>query len=760
MAEGKNSGASGYEQRTGLRADFAFDVAAGQAVQSGLSGNSAGATMQGGNMKTGVVVPDAQPVVGWGGLDSAIDRIMAPRVAAVQKDNFWKGVVAARSGQSIKEIVESDSPLSKIFGPSSYVQGAQYYTSSAKLTDYNISLMRNSEEIANLPPDEVGKRLNAEVALVETGDPGTDALMHQTMIEAVQPTLNVIAKTRYGLQQKAASDAFFKNATAATGLLQEIGKKRREFTATDEDVNMSMAHVANSLTKPDGMDTETYKAMLPQIARRWAEEGNWYGVQVLERSGALNFMPLDEGIKLRDRLDKDRKQHAAASRHKYAPELSDLQASVNAGAMTPATFVERVTKLQDRFSTETGNTEPLMPWMEQENYLVKGRGNWWKAKEENARATVAASKAAATQEEKDRADAREQATIGAMVQTGTLGENNGIDSIKKEAAFVKAYEDYLPEERHQIMVSNFINSKYVNSTIANRLQSVYRATTEGEYTPAAEAAFQDWKQLQSSHRGAATAAAYYSEEQSIRLAKFDALTSGGVEKPLAYRQAFQEPLTEAVDWTRKYGNDYEIKTAVRDSLESVFPGRMALDETSERYIAARVKPAIETYQSNTGYTVPQSARQALNGMSQTLEVFGGKAWYKDTNQRPLLAMIKNTNRPDDEFNYDAVPPKMLDEVFAKVVEKGMAAVGGKGAETQVVTRLADSNGKAVFAVVATKDDGTRKVFQFDSDEVSKEYTGYITSGARYSTNWEYGPKNTFLTEEGQKKATKAYYGWK
>lgn len=760
MAESTSGGTSGFEFR-GETPDIALQVAERQAVSPTASAVSGASGVVGGNFRTGVIAPDAQPYTGWGVAGQAINGIMDRKLAEVQKKKFWDGVVAARQGQAIGDIVDSDSPLSKIFGPSAFVQGAQFYKSQEGMANYNQSMVENAEELARLPQAELGKRLNAEATKYETGDPTTDALMHQMMVEQTATGLATINKTRYALAQRDASVAYAGNIDAQSSSLQKVAALKPSGVVGDDDVLQQQQLLVKSMMQPPGMNTETYHALLPRTLVAQADKGNFHAVNLIMQSGALDFMQPDARTKLEERIAKQGKQNAEQYRFSKAREYSDIVAATHAGAMTPQEAQARMEVMQKEYTDATGNKEPLVGYKEAEGIFVSGRTAMWNAMKTNLNASQAAAKAAATQAEKDQAEARTAQQVSTSLSLGLGGNLSamGVPGEKVEAAWQQAVAQYTQEERDQFIINNYRNSKYVNKVTQNAMQLAFRANTTGDYSPAAEQAYTDYKRMSATPDGVATVAAYLEPEQLTRMQKFDTLKQSGLDSAVAYKMSFHDPLTDAVDWTKTHGMDKEITRVIKDNYTSWFPSESNLDEGSQRLVGNLINKQVSSTMQNTNLDSAQAIRQTLHQLKSTgLETFGGTAWWRERNQKPLNELIigpdsKRLRAEGKDFTYNAVPPEQLNAMMGGFI-KNQFKTHKLDADNWQIFRLADVNGAAqLVAQGYNKDGAPLPPIQFSSDDISEAYTNNLKT-KDFSPG--FGPANTFLTKERQDAAARAF----
>ena len=755
MAESSSGGSSGYEVRQVPATPAFFKPVQQQAVTGGLSGGSAGGQVVGGNSRQGTVAPTPEGVQGWGEIGNVVERIMAPKTAALQKEQFWKGVTAARSGEAITDIVDSQSPLSKIFGPSSYVQGAQFYTSQDKLAQYNQNMLAKADELANVPPDQLGERLNKDSQEFSTGDPGTDALIQQSWIEQTGPALNVIMRTRFAQQQMAAKQAFMSNAASNATLLQDLGRKVGLGTATVDDYTTQMQITAQAHTIPAGMAAETYREFLPQVAREYADKGNFHAVTLLKASGALGHMEIDKRTKLDDYIDKKEKEEAARVRYQNAPKLAMLVGGLRSGAVTASDYNDQMKQMTGDFQRSTGVIDtPLVPWSEQESIMTTGVSNWYEGQAKLAAQTRTLAEKAATEAEKEAVKARTAQQISTLISTGSAGEAINLYGMPKhdvDANFVAAVQSVGPEAGDKMMIDNWTGTKYVNDVIKNRLSQGIRATVAGDYSPAVDKMHTDWKRMVSQPEGAATAGAYYDSEDRIRMERYDSLLAMGQPPAVSFAVAFRDPLTIPVDDKKRFGDDKEIRGVIKDRFTTWFgqtgDHRTELDDFSQRLVGNLVKNNIQSALANTGLSVQQATRaEVSNLLANGLENFGGMAWMKQPNQAPLASYIRSGKHGDQNLN--AVPPGTLDRLFGEHVRAGMASVGNKDVEAYQVVRLADAQGRANFAVIGYSKDGSyAKPYSFSSEDLSTAYEKRLSGQVKLNVP-NVGPNGKRIKEPG------------
>lgn len=726
---GNTNNPSGYESLS-LPTTSPIKQAQQSTVQSVFSGQQGAVGIAGGEVKSGVVLPTPTQTSSSAGFADSVDRLLAPKLAAAQKERFWQGVSDARGGKAIAEVANEESPLSAIFGPSGYMQGAQFYTAQASIAKFNQNMVENAGEMAKMTQAQIGQRLNAEAGQYETGDVGTDAIIHASWIEGTAPSMAVVAKTRYAQQQEAARIAVVANMQQNANLVQSLGAPLANGIASESDMTTAKQTMVQSWAQPYGMNQSTYREMMKGMARDFADAGNFHALNTLKDSPVLNFMEPDDRVKLYDYTDRKAKEAATKYRGTYSRELSDYNSALASGAMTPADYNKQIDRLQSEFEAKTGNREPLIPVLEYEGKLTSGRNNWYEAQKQAVTASRAANATAMTAAAKAAKEAKDVSDATAYADMGKAGE---YVRLAGDARIVTQVMDMKwktqPEKRAELLISNFQNSAYVDPNIQTNIQAGFRAMSEESgngYTPSMVSTIKQWKDLNASREGQATAAAYYTPEQTAQMVKFDSFVQMGYEPPLAFKKAFQDPLTRAVDWTKSHGMDKTIRSVVSDKFDNWFPNgnsKVNVDESDRRLIGDMINMHVGTLMANTNLTPEQAAYSAVNYLKGNgLEIVGGKVWQKSKDQRELISYIKAPNGTGGT----GIVPETLDEVMRSVINAKLKSSGLDKAEVTQVLRMEDMNGEAQFGVIGMSKDGmTQRSQMFSSKDLSDEYDAHI-----------------------------------
>src|SRR5690606_33372057 len=124
-----------------------------------------------------------------------------------QTEAFYKGLTEARQGTAIQEIAAERPWYSDIFGPDTFLQGAQYYTAMTKTADYELRTLQDMEELKKMPGSEIGPLLNETAQSMMTGDPGTDALIQKDLIQKSGVIIDQHTKKRMEYLQSEAYNA-------------------------------------------------------------------------------------------------------------------------------------------------------------------------------------------------------------------------------------------------------------------------------------------------------------------------------------------------------------------------------------------------------------------------------------------------------------------------------------------------------------------------------------------------------------------------
>lgn len=429
--------ASGYDSRQPTRQTFAFQTAAPARSSVGLSGQSRGAGLIGGDSRGGAVAAgpqtDAAPIAG--GLGRFVEQVMAPHVAERQREEMYKGFARAQSGMTVDELNKSGSPLAKIFGPTGFEEGAAMYMAATRVSEGNQALLQDMDTLKRLPPDEYAKVMAKRSADMMTGNPLIDRVIQQKLIEDAGPVTNTVQKARYAWLQENGAKAMADSASSSAASLQEIASVQAELDPEARDpraVQNATGTFLQWMQKPEGMNDEVYKKTLLNFMRGAMQDGKFHAVTALRKAGVDNVFDGDEIVRLEDAANRygqraleqftagDDRWRALSDEYEMQRARAHVEGVAN--KWSPLDFANHLMKMNAYAKARTGVDDPVFDYAD-----VRG--------EVRSLATLSATAYNRAQEKKERAaekaadrqlkadeDAQEYAAAGAAWASGDISE--------------------------------------------------------------------------------------------------------------------------------------------------------------------------------------------------------------------------------------------------------------------------------------------------------------------------------------------------
>lgn len=748
--------AQGYDARPEGRQSFAFQPPRPVQTNSGPSGQSRSVGVQGGNSQSGGIAagPQTNPGAIASGLGSYFGELMRPYVERQQQKAFFRGYTRAQSGEALDELDKSNKGLGRIFGPTSFEDGAQFYKGHEALSNWQTDALTNIDELKKLTPDELAGVLAEKSRSMMTGHGDTDKIIQTGLMEATGPLVNTITKARYAWQQDTAktqvstawgagADALQASVVAASALADP----------TDADNTALVGMVQNfraSLMQPAGMDDDSYKDSLYGFMLNAQERGNFYAVQVAKRAGIMEVFDDEQKVRLEGSYDRHAKklQAKASSDPEVNKAIIELSTGVKMGRLSSVDVMAGYQKINGMINRMTGvegqdlfDADEIRAGVDDVTDLAVATLLRNEAKAERA-----------AEREEDRAydaarDAAEEAQVVSQVQVAwAAGDMSaGIaGGIKSGDADILAMNDY--------RAGNFTNiirqygSGYVSSALATNIQDSVSATLTSEYDEGFKAAYQTWSAMNTASR--VTAQKYYGSHHTA-FQRFDKLAKGGSLPVDAYRKSFGDPATYG-DADIPAARRAEVKTAVKAHVASLGPSwynsipglsKITPNNSAQSIIAAGITRSVSIAAKNsdqpTSVLVEDALREQIQ--SNSTEIVGRHAWTNAPGTPKLNKILK-------------LQPEDASIAFAGTVAMYMKRAGyAKGADGDFydIIRAKGPDGRVVFHVLEKEADGQSVSVVITQTQLENTAKALVKAGVakpvkfKMKGAWAPGAKHSF-----------------
>ncbi len=679
------------------------------------TGASRGAQIVGGESRSGVVTVTRQtdPVPMTSGLGEFFGELMQPYVERKQQERFFDGFVAAAEGKALAELSDSGSAVTKIFGPSAFAEGAQFYTARKAVTDYSQAQLADMDNLKRLAPTEVSKMLAERARAALTGDAYADEMIQRALIEQAGPLVDTIAKKRMEWQQSEAVSAWSGAAESAAGNLQSLMAEQATVTdPADPRRTASQAALGSFLggmARPEGMTDESYRKGLYNFMRSQMQSGNFFAVEAMRRAGIDSIFDDEEQVRLEDAYHRYSQRTLEDAASQYLPEYIEAYEVARAkGELSPADATKALVAMNGLVRTRTGIDEDLFDWKD-----IKGEARSMaelvmaNRRRAQDREWQLEDRAAARQMRREEREQDVRETAAAVGIAWAQGDVNGaIAAGLEEKHFNRVALAEYRNGNLNGLTRAFRTGQYVSPAVRNDVQALVAASVDELYGKSMEQAHKQWKAMEQANPG--MAAAYYGEwHQKMRA--FDTLARQ-LGPSAAYTRSFGD--------TARYSTadlPAGVRKAAQEAIASAVagrqPGRVSrlFGATPFNSSAVAVITGIATDRVALGIKNSDTPASALAGEAinaaladGSLQTAGGFAWRARAGTKPFHAQL-------------GLQPEEAGAVFRGVLDARLKRRGfarGLNADAFSIAPVNDPQGKPGLAIIAHSTDGTAPAHVF------------------------------------------------
>lgn len=723
--------ATGFDKRDTGRSSFAFEPARASQSQPVSGSGFRGIQSQGGNtsIAAGVAAaagagtmagPEADRIGGF------LSDLLAPAIERRKKEQFVKGMVDQMSAVSGEEIrVNSKNPLNTIFGPSSYEEGAVFYSAKDAVNKWQTNMLGDMDNLKRLPPEELTKVVAKSFESMLTGDRFTDLAVETSLIEASAPVVGAIAKERYKWQQAEAAQSFSNAAGSSVEAFQSMATSLATNSDPSDAGNLAMNSAVNnfrtSLMKPEGMDEETYKKSLTGLYRQAAQGGHGYAVTAMEQSGFLDILTDEEFVRLEDVKLKYANRALGRAALNYGEELDKLNSDIEFGRVSAVEAMATAASINEKIKGDTGFDVDLFDykeitgagksvWSSLHQELIRQEG--YRQQTQNIILKDKLDREAKAEEAAETA-AQVKAAYGAgRIKTATaagIGSGGNYD--------VLAQADFAAGNWTN-MARAYRNEGWTSSLVKDQIQVQISAGMGKEYSKDFEQAYTRWAGLNKA--SPAMAGEYYGDMNNAML-RYDMLVRGGTSKNVAFQQAFSDisqyaPRTEvsktASDAIETWVSGNRSDTWGGGTIGGLLGGKRNLNESSANALRNVMGRQLTVMMANSDVPadkmVPGLYERIIK--SGAFEDYGKVGWANKPGTTPLGQMM---GLQQDE----------ADEVVQNVIDKRLKASGfsdGVSTDNMHIYRIRGEDGKPALTVQPETEDGPGPLVVIPFDALKSE----------------------------------------
>lgn len=616
------------------------------AARMGVSGGNVTSTGQARNVQQAAPDPTMAALMKLGG------KLLEPAIKREQDNQFMQGMQRAAEGEAVKEIADEQPWYSKIFGPTSLVDGARAYSAGAKAAAIATDLDSRMPEIAKMPGNVFAKHINELLDNNKTGDDATDAIVRQQFLSQMPEVMKKQARSHYLYQQDQLIEAnrayvgtAFKELVTADILQRksegEVEAGRMPLDLTDEgDVLVKGTKAIEAMTTPAGMDPKVHTKLLAAEVVQSVNDGSFAVYNMLENSAMMGRFEPAQAAQIRGAVAAERARVRAELPAGFAKLIHATREAATQPDQTQEGVIAAVEKLNAAYARMTGDTKPYI--------TAQGADSLLQLMDREQAADLAEAKRrsdkATTQSERDAAALSLVQTTMAALQRGSPVTGVSSDTQRDAWAMLAAKS---PEAVQGIRAQNYATAKDEN--YAKSLQaSIVIARKAGS----GATMYETWKKLYAPLVNASgdvreDAAIAYAGDQAEVMSAFHRLIKDKAnptqpEIDVAYSIAIQPKPKEPT----------KTEKAVAAELKTTRLGRLwALGWNDDVPLKDPEGLARMLAPSVIGGADIGDAVKAAKANNRDINIMGGYHWRRGTNQADLVQFFEKThNVASDQRN--------------------------------------------------------------------------------------------------------------
>lgn len=706
--------ATGYDNQQPQRQSFAIQPAAPAQSRSTYQGASRGSQVVGGDSQgQGITVgPQTDPGAIGGGLGAYFEGAMQLYLERKQQEGIYKGFHAAQSGIALKELSHPDNPITKIFGPTGYEQGAQMYAAQTAVSTWQAAHVKDMDNLIQMKPDQLAKHLADTSTQAMTGDPFADRIIQRGLIEATGPLMNTVVKTKEAWQQNDAVTgqhvAVMSAGTALQGIVtSQIALGSKGFDAEGNSaIAQAMGSFGGLLAKPFGMDESSYHKSLVGIGRDAMQSGQGYAVAAMKTGGRWfgGKLTPDEEDKLDEQYLKFGARANGEAAEKFTDELIRLDVQSRHGELDPTETAHALSTINEDIKKATGFDYDVID-----------------AKAVRAGALTVTEAVISADNKRldrdwelylrrqDRASAeafqlRKEAGASAAAQiTWRSGSPvQGIaGGVSKDLIEAQASNDWYKGDVKSIV--RVFSQGYVSDAVKAAASTNVEASIGEQYNKDFAQAHHRWSTLNAAKPAAALS--YYGKYHPM-MQKFDAMTRQGSDPITAFSKTFGDPMqysTQDIDPERRKAVDGAMDKVIA-SQRSWAPGLLGpanLGDLGNNVIKQAARSHVAVAGNNSPVSTEKLMEEAIGAATAdgSLERYGQFAWRNKAGTEPLNQLLGFHTSTRDAT-----------AVFTSVYGKHMTALGlPTNTDPDSLLRIDNNGHPAMIAVVKDANGGSKRV---------------------------------------------------
>ena len=708
------------------------------------------------------------------------ETMLKPVAKELAARKFLEGVQRAASGEALTEIVNEQPWYSRIFGPSSAVEGARQYNLDAQAAKFDAAVQQAMPKLRNTSPDELPAIIQNMSKEFQTGDPATDAQLGLRLTKVLPNLIQQHTREFYKAQQEHADNQRFAATQQNATSLQIISQ---DPMASEDDKLLRQANFLQGFVLPAGVDPESHKQFIQTSLASLAEAGQFHAVNVALSNGVAQSLPPEKRLQLERSINQFKKQHAMEARDSYAKDFAQIyDRARNDPEYSAEKVMEDYDALNAKYASMSGNDQPLVAGTTRTATAQSALAAYWQRVRQGE--AIAAKQAAELAQAGRDAEAQQliDSSIETLMQTNGYAGTKGSPEFKAkdvERVFLKQWDSLRDADgnpdwsaraqmlRHHGAFAGEGVGDVVPQVVQAEMARMVNAQSMSFNNSAIQAygIFRDLTKDRQDLAGQAAARAIFGSKQYTVLDTFRRevqgkdMTNAGVlaaawavardplYNPTASFTTKEQPVVDSYLNKELWGKSISAGETLSgqqkgtwwkfgSTPDKITPSAMALFKSAMaadfRMMTDRGMPVEDALQ--------QSSQRALN----SVEMLGGYGWSRQGREVDMLATIRQAH-PDKYVDKSM----LADAMNSLIAETHKANSPGELADVQIVMAPDDADGRQNLIVTMRNEDGTYLLpVYISSDTLFAQIVKREAERVKEKSSFEFGPKITYKPAEG------------
>ncbi len=231
------------------------------------------------------------------GLLTILKPMIQPAIEQAKRNAMYQGMVDEAAGKSIQQMQDEQSPLSKVFGDSDYVQGAQLAKSSSIVAGWESQTLDQMNQLRSMNSVDATKKvadwMQASLAGV---DAGTAVMAQAQYMEKLPAFIQQHAKEHVAYLKQDFADSTTKAAVAALTTYNTLANSQGvgDGTVNSEQVNRALVGAQSVLEPQAGMTAADQAPITLSVYRDLQHKGAFQALEAIKKTKAWGMLSTDQ----------------------------------------------------------------------------------------------------------------------------------------------------------------------------------------------------------------------------------------------------------------------------------------------------------------------------------------------------------------------------------------------------------------------------------------------------------------------------------